>query len=163
MPLWGNIDYASGNNKPNYSNTATTFGVSVTEVANTSGDGRKVAHAGWNKLTAGTGPVASITIATAGDGYANGEFLTFTGGGGTGANGSVTVNANGAIVGVTIVNSGSGFVSAPTIGVTSANGANASITATVGGRAGRRHYETLVATGTISGDNTADNTYFPGT
>lgn len=32
-----------------------------------------------------------------------------------------------------------------------------------GGRAGRVHYETLVAGGSINGDDPADNTYFPGT
>lgn len=31
-----------------------------------------------------------------------------------------------------------------------------------GGRAGRVFYETLVANGSISGDNPTDNTYFPG-
>lgn len=163
MPLWGNNDYATGNNKPKYANSATTFGVSKTEASNTSGDGQKIAHSGWVKQTVGTGPIKTITVGTAGSGYANGEFLSFTGGGGTGANGSIVVGANGAIVGITLTNAGSGFTSAPTIGVTSANGANAVITAVVGGRAGRRHYETLVATGTIALDNTADNTFFPGT
>lgn len=32
-----------------------------------------------------------------------------------------------------------------------------------GGRAGRVHYETLVATGSITGDDPADDTFFPGT
>lgn len=36
-------------------------------------------------------------------------------------------------------------------------------TAGTGGRAGRVHYETLVAGGSITGDNPADNNYFPGT
>jgi hypothetical protein len=163
MPLWGNIDNASGNSKPKYANTATTFGVSKTEAANTLGDGPTVAHSGWVKQTVGTGPIVSITVEDAGDGYANGEFLTFTGGSGTGANGSVTVDSNGSIVAITVTNSGSGFTSAPVVDVDTANGANAVITAVVGGRAGRRHYETLVATSTITGDNTADNTFFPGT
>ena len=35
MSLWGNLDNATGNNKPKYSNTSTTFGVSVTEQSNT--------------------------------------------------------------------------------------------------------------------------------
>jgi hypothetical protein len=85
MPLWGMNDNETGNNKPLYSNTSTTFGVSVTERANTSNDGPKIAHTGWVKQTVGTG-----------------------------------------------------------------------------GRAGRVHYETLVAGGTITGDDPKDNNFFPG-
>ncbi len=35
MSLWGNLDGVTGNSKPTYSNTTTTFGVSVTEQSNT--------------------------------------------------------------------------------------------------------------------------------
>jgi hypothetical protein len=104
--LWGNIDYQSGNNKPKFANTSNTYigstsiggskantskywgwvhGVSVTEAANTTGDGKKVAHAGWVSQKIGTG-----------------------------------------------------------------------------GRAGRIQYETLVAMGSITGDDPTANTYFPG-
>lgn len=162
MALWGNNDNATGNNKPLYSNTATTFGVSVTEAANTSGDGQKIAHSGWVKQTIGTGGVSAITIGTAGAGYSNG-FVAFSGGGGTGANASYVVNASGNITSIIINNAGSGYTSAPTARAVGSNTAAATLTATVGGRAGRVSYETLVATGSITGDDTADNTYFPGT
>lgn len=162
MTLWGNTDNASGNNKPKYANTSSVFGVSVTEAANTSGDGNKVAHSGWVEQTLGTGPLATITIADGGTGYSNG-FLTLTGGSGSGANASFTVNANGVINAVTINATGSGYVSVPTVTAAGSNTNVASFTATTGGRSGRRQYETLVATGSITGDNTADNTYFPGT
>ena len=86
MSLYGNLDNATGNNKPKYANTSNVYGVSATERANTSGDGPKITHTGWVQRTAGTG-----------------------------------------------------------------------------GRSGRVFYETLVAGGSITGDDTADNTYFPGT
>lgn len=100
MPLWGNVDTVSGNQKPVFANTGPStantnpakimygnvWGVSVTEKSNTSGDGPKTTHAGWVSQKIGTG-----------------------------------------------------------------------------GRAGRIQYETLVAMGSISSDNSADDTYFPGT
>lgn len=161
MSLWGKLDNATGNQKPKFANTSSTYGVSVTERANTTGDGKRVAHSGWVKQTIGTGPVIALTIANAGGSYSNG-YLTFTGGGGTGANGSILVNANGNVTSVILNSKGSGYTSAPSVALP-AGGTGGSITATVGGRAGRRSYETLVATGSITGDDAADNTYFPGT
>lgn len=176
MSLWGNNDYDTGNNKPVYANTSTTFGVSVTEVANTSGDGSKVAHAGWVKQTVGTGPITSIAISSGGTGINAAGFLTFSGGGGTGANASYTIansqntlqsystnSAWNVLATVVIHNPGSGYTSAPTVTYVGANTTRPTFTATVGGRAGRRSYETLVAMGSIAGDDSADNTYFPGT
>jgi hypothetical protein len=176
MPLWGNQDNETGNNKPLYSNTATTYGVSVTEEANTSGDGSKVAHSGWVKQTIGTGGLSAITIDNAGAGINAAGFLTISGGGGSDANLSYTTansqntmqtySTNPAwnvVASVVINNPGTGFTSAPTITYTGANSTRPTFTATVGGRAGRRFYETLVATGSITGDDSNDDTYFPGT
>lgn len=162
MSLWGNLDNATGNQKPIFSNTSSTYGVSVTEAANTLIDGPKVTHSGWVKQTLGTGSVTALTITIAGEGYSNG-FLRITGGGGSGANASYTVNGDGNVTAVAINSGGSDYTSAPTIVVPGANTIQATVVATVGGRAGRRFYETLVATGSITGDDTADNTYFPGT
>lgn len=176
MSLWGNLDNATGNQKPIFSNTSTTFGVSVTEAANTLVDGPKVAHSGWVLQTVGTGPIESIAIANSGTGINSAGFLIVSGGGGTGANVSYAIansqntlqsfSTNPAwnvVASVTINSPGSGFTSAPTITYNGANTIRPQFTATVGGRAGRRFYETLVATGSITGDDTADNTYFPGT
>lgn len=176
MSLWGNLDNATGNNKPKYSNTATTYGVSVTEEANTLGDGPKVAHSGWVLQTIGTGPLASLTIANSGTGINSSGFLTVSGGGGANANISYAIansqntlqsfSTNPAwnvVASVTIVSGGNSFTSAPTVRYTGANTIRPQFTATVGGRAGRRSYETLVATGSITGDDSNDDTYFPGT
>lgn len=162
MSLYGTLDNATGNNKPKYANTSSVFGVSATEAANTSGDGSKIAHSGWVQQTLGTGSIETISITSGGEGYSNG-FLAITGGGGSGANASATVDANGVIIAVTLHNAGSGFTSVPTAKAVGANTSAATLVATVGGRAGRRFYETLVAGGAITGDDTADNTYFPGT
>lgn len=176
MSLWGNLDNETGNNKPKYSNTALTYGVSVTEEANTLGDGSKVAHSGWVKQTLGTGPIISIAIANNGTGINASGFLTISGGGGANGNISYAIansqntlqaySSNPAwnvVASVTIDNPGDGYTSAPTVIYTGANTIRPLFTATVGGRSGRRHYETLVATGSIEGDDSNDDTYFPGT
>jgi hypothetical protein len=178
MPLWGNLDGATGNSKPKYANVASTLGVSVTEQSNTQAiaSGNLPAHSGWVKQILGTGGIATITISSGGTGINAAGFLTISGGGGTGANVSYTTansqntlqsySSNSAwnVVATVVVNNpGTGFTSAPTVTYTGANSTRPTFTATVGGRAGRKFYETLVATGTIIGEDTADNTYFPGT
>ena len=57
--------------------------------------------------------------------------MTFNGGGGTGAAGTVaTVDTTGAITGITLTSGGSGYTSLPTVGVTSTTGASAILAAT---------------------------------
>ena len=177
MPLWGNLDGPTGNSKPKYANVASTMGVSVTEKSNTQAiaAGNIPPHSGWVKQTLGTGGLATIAISDGGTGINSAGYLTISGGGGTGANVSYTTansqntlqsySSNSAwnVVATVVVNNpGTGFTSAPTVTYTGANSTLPTFTATLGGRAGRKFYETLVATGTIAGDDTADNTYFPG-
>ena len=137
------------------------FGVSAAEAANTAGEGKKVAHAGWNLRTRGVGPLTSVTVTAAGSGYANTEtFVIAAGTGGTNATGNVVTNATGNVVSVSISNWGANFnAAAPTVTLT-ANGVGATITAVAGGRAGRVQYETLVAMGSITGD-ASDDTLLP--
>lgn len=185
MALWGSNDEAnnapkyavvgglgvSANGQVLYQNTQTSlyvtgaavgvFGVDTTEAGITTGEGKKIQHAGWNLRKAGTGPVTSIVINDGGDGYSNG-FITFTSTNGSGANASYTVNSvSGAIVSVTLLAEGSGYDVAPTADGT--DGANSDITVVVGGRAGRVQYETLVAMGSIGVDGSSgdDDTLFP--
>lgn len=106
----------------------------------------------------GTGAAATATISTAGTATNNPAYefndntgvplnsivllipgapqttVSFTGGGGTGAAGSVTV-VSGTITAVTITNGGSGYTSAPTVSFTGAGGSGATATATVSGGA----------------------------
>lgn len=176
MSLWGNLDNATGNQKPIFANTATTFGVSVTEAANTLADGPKITHSGWVSQTVGTGSLSSIAISNTGTGINAAGFLFISGGGGSGANASYAIansqntmqsySTNPAwnvVASVTINDPGSGYTSAPTVVYRGANTIRPQFTSTVGGRSGRVFYETLVATGSITGDDSNDDTYFPGT
>ena len=199
MPLWGNKDFATGNNKPVYANTSnlvsnstinagkantdkfygSTFGVSATE--ETAQTKYPAQHAGWVSLKVGTGPIKSISVVNGGQGINSAGFLLLTDtsakGSGATANISYTIansqntlqssSSNAylnAIATLTIVDGGSGWSNASEITVTT-NGAN--ITAptfsiTLGGRAGRRQNETLVAMGSITLDDPKDNVYFSG-
>lgn len=198
MPLWGNKDYATGNNKPVYANTTylisnstingpkantakyygAVWGVSPTEQANTlaRADGSHPQHAGWVSQKIGTGPIQSITITSGGQGYNANGFLTISGGGDGNVNVRYTIansqntlqsyssNARwNAISTLTIINDGAGFNTAPTVIAGGSNIAAATFSVTLGGRAGRQSYETLVAMGSITEDNSADDKYFPGT
>lgn len=134
------------------------FGVDVVEAANTSSDFKKVAHAGWNLKTTGTGPALSLTINAGGSGYANTDTLSFTasGTGTVNATATLTTNSTGGITTVVLTNPGAGFTNttvfaafANSTGGASA-GSSANVAATIGGRAGRTSYQTLVAMGSIT-------------
>lgn len=139
------------------------------------------AHAGWNSQKIGTGPIKTIEIVSGGQGYNTAGFLSITDGSalkqGAGANISYTIanaqntmqssssNArNNTISTLAIVDAGSGFsnVDALTVTAIGSNIAPATFRVTLGGRAGRVHYETIVAMGSITGDDPRDNTYFSG-
>ena len=165
------------------------FGVSATEEANNvlNNSTEMPAHAGWNVRRAGTGPIISFTSNNTLTGYNNTDVITVKSyqAGGNATINFVTNNSGGSLT-FTIANSGAGFtsVSIPTsnIFITNATGGTATgnstttyLVATAGGRAGRVHYETLVAMGTLgaqtaaygtpatANDASTDNTQFPGT
>jgi hypothetical protein len=127
------------------------FGVDTQETTNTqvSTAATKMAHAGWVMRTAGMGGVATITANSGA--YGTNSFVTFSNGGtgNTAANASVTVNQNGLINGVTINTNGL-YLTTPTAVPVSGN---AAFTITMGGRANRTQYETLVAAGSMAGAN----------
>jgi hypothetical protein len=62
--------------------------------------------------------VTSITVATAGTGYEVAPTVAITGGGGTGATATATINAAGTITGFTVTAGGSGYSSVPTVTLT---------------------------------------------
>jgi hypothetical protein len=138
-----------------------TFGISAVEAGNTVSGGTKAAHAGWNIRTAFTGPLTGVTIAAAGRQYSNADTYSIAAGtGGTNQTGNVVTNASGNIVSLSVTTSGVNFQSAtPTVTITvTGSGTGGSITATAGGRAGRVQLETIVASGSITGDS--DGTIF---
>lgn len=133
------------------------FGANTNEASGASGAGDLdlVPHAGWNLRVAGTGPVATISVLSTGAGYnvgggaANG-FISFSGGYGSSANAQWFSNATGHITSVTLLAGGANYNVAPTASIANTNTAIATFTVTVGGRAGRVAYETLVAMGSLS-------------
>lgn len=182
-PKYANTSYRVSNSTINGSkaNTAkyygAVWGISATEQANTlaKADGSHSQHAGWISQKIGTGNVKTISINSGGSGYNSGGFLRVTGGGDGTINISYTI-ANSlnslqsfstnamlnTIATLTIVNGGAGFNVAPTVTADGSNISPATFTVTLGGRAGRVNYETLVAMGSITGDDPADNVYFYG-
>jgi len=149
------------------------FGVSTAEAANSSGEGSKAAHTGWNIRRAFTGPIASVTVAAGGTGYKNTDTLTISTGGLTGvtanATGTVSTNATGGIVSITVTSGGSGYVDATRANSTftisnstggSTSGVAANLVAVAGGRAGRVQYETIVAFG-MANSGTTDDSFLP--
>ena len=187
MSLWGNLEAANnapkqsamtgyGGNTPQvtgnaqvyYANTAINafidknaigvFGVSASEQSNATTTIQGIPqHAGWVVRKVGTGPITTIT-ANAGAVGVN-SFIIFSGGdgiagsGNTAANASITVNTAGYITSITLTNPGR-YANTPNA---RPNTGNAVFTVTVGGRAGRVQTETLVAMGSMFGDN--DNIY----
>lgn len=129
------------------------FGVDTAEqavVANPRG-----AHAGWVVVKQGTGPVATITANTNAYSPDGNVYITFTGGGtgSTTANAQIVTNGAKLITGITL-NTGGSYLTAPTVGAVP--NSNVAITITMGGRAGRKHTETLVAMGSIGQAGVAD-------
>lgn len=145
-----NVIYANANVAQVITAAIGVWGVDTQEASNTqvTPAAGKMAHAGWVRKIAGMGPVLAITANASS--YGTNSFVTFTGGGtgNTSANATVSVASNGMIQSVTI-NSGGLYITTPT--ATPASG-NASFTVTMGGRANRSQYETLVATGSITGN-----------
>lgn len=181
MALWGNLDAQNnapkqtdttgyGGNTPQvtangqvyYANTQIgayiekaaigIFGVDTTEQGTATSANGIPQHAGWVLRKVGMGPITSIT-ANAG---AVGVNATMTISGGDGVDGSgntpgvvtVSTNAAGYITSVNVV-SGGLYANTPTLNTMS----NAVFTITMGGRANRVQTETLVAMGSMTGDN----------
>lgn len=142
------------------------FGVDTAEDANTAGEDRRVTHTGWNIRRMGMGPIVSITANTVPAGaLSSGGFLTFSGGAGPGnatgntvANASYTV-ASGNISAITIV-SGGLYANTPAVVAIGAQ-TNIGFTVTMGGRANRVHYETIVAMGSMTTGVNTDNAILP--
>lgn len=204
MSLWGKLDNPSGNQKPLFANTTNVqsnsvihgtkantnafygpvFGVSNREKSNTThGDAFRVAHSGWVSQKIGTGPIASVTVVSGGQGInaTSNIWLTLSDGSvlGTGSGGNITFQIANAqntlqsyssnvylntIVSVAVTAGGSGYSNSKAIAI---GNPAAFITAPVlkinlGGRGDRVNYETLVAMGSISGDDPRDNSTFFG-
>lgn len=178
MSAWGNKDQANNsplyttlqvNKSPTtanqallYANTTVSafitneavgvFGVDSVETASVSNTSNHVSHSGWNLRTVGTGPVASITLASANTAYkySNG-YINFVGANSSSANAQVIVNGSGNVTSVILNSGGAGYANTPVaIANGSANNANLTFTITMGGRANRIQTETLAVISSFS-------------
>lgn len=135
------------------------FGADATETAVSNAAG--IAHAGWLVRRAGTGSIVSGVYTNSGTGYNNADILVAKSpvAGGNAAF-SISTNSTGGAVTLTITSAGFGFnlATIPTsnLFVTNSTGGTAAGNTTTtyfsvkaGGRAGRVHYETLVAMGSL--------------
>ena len=75
--------------------------------------------------------VRSVEIGNGGSGYTGAPAVGFSGGGGSGADGTVTKNSDNEVNGVAITNHGTGYTSAPTVAITGGSGSGATATATI--------------------------------
>jgi hypothetical protein len=145
-----NVIFANANVAQAFSEAVGVYGVDTQEASNTqvTPAAGKMAHAGWVQRTASMGPVISIS-ANAGA-FGTNSFVTFSGGGtgATVANATVAVNTNGSVRTITINTAGL-YLTTPTAVPVSGN---AAFTLTMGGRANRTQYETLVAAGSMTGN-----------
>lgn len=108
----------------------TPIGLNGGTILDADGGGAGTGATGTVVLSA-TGNVKSVTVGGSGTGYTNNDPLIFTGGGGTGAAGTITV-VTGNITAVTMSNNGSGYTSAPTVTVTTAGGSGNTLTGVIG-------------------------------
>jgi hypothetical protein len=131
-----------------------TFGVDATEAQVTTGEAPFIQHAGWNLRKAGVGPLLTITANTGATSPDGNVFVTFSGGD---ANAQVFVNSVSDVIETIVVNEGGEYTTTPTGTVVNSD---AVLTITMGGRANRIQYETLVAMGSMTGD-ADDDSIFP--
>lgn len=68
-----------------------------------------------NNAGTALGPVLGVYMIGRGAGYTSVPVITFTGGGGTGAAATATINAAGQVTGIHVTATGSGYTSAPTV------------------------------------------------
>ena len=137
------------------------FGADTTETT-VSG---KLAHAGWQLRKAGTGSITNVTYTGTATGYNNTDVITIASPqAGGNATATVSTNASGGALVLTISVPGGGFTAVnatPNVAIANSTGcasggSGATFAAVAGGRAGRVHYETLVAMGSITGDASDD-------
>jgi hypothetical protein len=161
MSLWGKIDQASSAPKYRATDVSPNTGVQVFGTGVVGLDVGEVAsgnpaHAGWNRVVRGTGPVKMITITAAGTLYANTNTINITGGT-VNATATIQTNGSGVVQSITVTNPGAGFTNTATaVGtVTTATGTGLTFTIALGGRANRIFTETLVAMGSMTANGSS--------
>ncbi len=159
MPLWGNRDQYS--DAPKYQITGKSANTGQDRYGNNVfmaddaevGVNKNLNSPGWQHRILGTGPVQSITISSGGTGYSNSDTVKVSGGT-VNAAANLTTNSTGGIISTTITNTGAGFSnnSSSTLAITTSGGTTANLVFTLGGRANRERWETLVTITSVQGD-----------
>jgi hypothetical protein len=143
-PSAANAEYwLSGTNFLNYGGTLSVIRTDSDELFNS------VARVG-NSLSAIT-----VTNAATNGKYVSAPAVSFTGGGGSGAEATALIDANGKVTSINITNTGSGYTSAPTVtiapvGTTALATAAQGTTATATAAAGNLDSGALTGTATIT-------------
>ena len=155
--LFGNTQIAAF--QTNHNIAVGIFGVDTTEQGVSASSNTHAAHSGWVLVKQGTGPIVSIAANSGSystDSKTSNVYLSFSGGGTgtTTANAQIIANTTTGLISSIQVNSGGNYLRAPVIGTVP--NSNVALTITMGGRAGRRMTETLVATGTIGQQGVTD-------
>lgn len=75
--------------------------------------------------------VRNVTVTAGGSGYTSAPTISFTGGGGSSAAATATINADGEVNGAAVTNQGTGFTSAPTVSFSGGSGSGAEAKATI--------------------------------
>ena len=140
------------------------FGANNLQSGNTTGTAHGAYHAGWVQVTRFTGPITTLTLTSNPGGYSNSNtYSAYIGGGTANANVSFTVNSTGFAVGTVTITNGGSFANTDSGNLTifvantaaQLKGTAPTISATFGGKAGRKNWETLVAMGSMANTMTA--------
>ena len=75
--------------------------------------------------------VRNVSVGTGGTGYTSAPTVSFTGGGGSGAAATATIDSNGAVNGVAVTAGGTGYTSAPTVSFSGGGGSGAEAVSTI--------------------------------
>jgi len=96
-----------------------------------SGGSYVVAKAIQKSADAGSS-VVRVTVTSAGAGYATPPTITFTGGGGMGAQATAALDAAGGVSRIDVTTPGSGYTAAPTVQIAGGGGAGATAVSVIG-------------------------------
>ena len=162
----GSVMYANSQSGVFVTNLqAGIVGIDANQMGDTAQEVHKAVHSGWNTRRVDTSKVIRLTL-TGGQGVNANGFIVFAGGGsGSGLNVAYTM-ANSAnllqlsssnsslntIGSIAVNNWGTGYNVAPTIASYTGGlpSSNATLTIALGDRAGRVHYETIVAMSNVA-------------
>lgn len=75
--------------------------------------------------------VRNVSVGTGGTGYTSAPTVSFSGGGGSDATATATIDSNGAVNGVAVTGGGTGYTSAPTVSFSGGGGSGAEAVSTI--------------------------------